>query len=176
MSKDNAQFFLNISLRLINLITQKILAEGFISFSVVAIANIFVGGGLIILPSFTLNSILSWPLDHMGRTRYPKLEWATNEILQLQRLAHEASGTGTWSRGTGPIPVTRPGDLLAVLDIADPTHPKLRAMSVNRDTRVDQLSDGTLDSDGKTRGGSDSPSEVKDEVVVGESELGTAQP
>ncbi len=35
-------------------------------------------------------------------------------------LAHEASGLGTWSRGTESIPVTIPGDLLAVLTLLIP--------------------------------------------------------
>ncbi|KAK0613547.1 hypothetical protein B0T14DRAFT_499015 [Immersiella caudata] len=57
---------------------------------------------------------------------------------QIQRLAHEATGAGTWSRATGSIPVTKPGDLLAVLDIADPEHPRLRAPMTDVDHGLEE--------------------------------------
>lgn len=89
---------------------------------------ISIGGAVIIVLSFTLNSMLYLCLRGRGReTEYSKLEWSSNETLQLQRLAHEAAGTGTWSRGTGLVPITRHGDVLAVLDIDDLNHPRLRA-------------------------------------------------
>ncbi|KAM7210944.1 hypothetical protein V8F06_013679 [Rhypophila decipiens] len=124
--------------------------RSYVETSIVSITAIFLGGALIILLSFTLDSILPWCLHRMGWTRYSKLEWSSNETLQLQRLAHEASGTGTWSRGTGSIPVTQPGDLLAVLDISDPAHPRLRAGEVN----------GILEGDKKTTSGLNKAVEV----------------
>jgi hypothetical protein len=59
--------------------------------------------------------------------QYELLEWSTNNVLQLQRLAYEEMGFGTWSRGDELIPVTKEGELLAALDIADESHPRLRA-------------------------------------------------
>lgn len=53
------------------------------------------------------------------------MEWTTNETLQLQRLAHEEIGFGNWSRTTSSIPIIETGDILAILDISDPDHPKL---------------------------------------------------
>lgn len=56
------------------------------------------------------------------------LEWFSNETLQLQRMAHEELGLGgVWSGCTGPgaIPVTDKGELLGVLDVLDPGHPRL---------------------------------------------------
>lgn len=47
--------------------------------------------------------------------------------LQLQRLAHEELGFGTWSRGAHEMPSTEPDELLGYLDITDPGHPVLRA-------------------------------------------------
>lgn len=61
-----------------------------------------------------------------GYNKYPYLEWTANSTLQLQRLAHEELGFGTWSEGTETIPVTKPGQLLGSLDISDPKHPILR--------------------------------------------------
>ncbi len=128
---------------------KKILSEGFISFSIFGIACIFGGGGLIVLLSFMLDPILSWCLDRSGRHRYAKLEWSTNETIQLQRMAHEGSGMGTWSRGTNSIPVTKPGDVLAVLDITNPTHPVLRAYGVNDCQLTGEFADGSLDGEEK---------------------------
>ncbi|KAL9615740.1 MAG: hypothetical protein Q9160_009297 [Pyrenula sp. 1 TL-2023] len=57
---------------------------------------------------------------------YPRLEWITNESLQLQRLAHEELGAGTWSGGTKIIPTTAKGECLAVLDVSNKKHPCLK--------------------------------------------------
>ncbi|KAF2140483.1 uncharacterized protein K452DRAFT_309634 [Aplosporella prunicola CBS 121167] len=56
---------------------------------------------------------------------YRRLEWAANETLQLQRLAHEELGAGSWCRGDECPPVTRRGDRLALLDVRDVRHPRL---------------------------------------------------
>lgn len=58
-----------------------------------------------------------------GRGNHNRLEWAINDTLQLQRLAHEELGCGTWiAEG---FPITAPGEKLAVLDVSDPAQPKL---------------------------------------------------
>jgi hypothetical protein len=57
------------------------------------------------------------------------MEWQTNATLQLQRLAHEASGYGNWPKADGQIPVTQTGDKLAILDTGNPNHPRLRRAS-----------------------------------------------
>ena len=56
---------------------------------------------------------------------YTYLEWQTNDTLQLQRLAHEELGYGTWSRAVAGNPVTAAGEKLSVLGIKDDTHPVL---------------------------------------------------
>ena len=58
--------------------------------------------------------------------QYAYLEWTTNGILQLQRLAHEGMGYGSWSRGTSSVPVTEGNDLVACLDISRLEHPVLQ--------------------------------------------------
>ena len=49
--------------------------------------------------------------------QYAYLEWVTNESLQLQRLAHEELGWGTWSHTEGPVPIVHGREALACLDI-----------------------------------------------------------
>ena len=59
---------------------------------------------------------------------------------------------GTWSRGAAPIPVTEPRELLATLDVANPSHPKLPTTGVNR--RLTEESSGdALDVDDKSKDG-----------------------
>lgn len=45
--------------------------------------------------------------------------------MQLQRLAHEELGCGTWIGGDRFPITTAFGEKLAVIDISDPGHPKL---------------------------------------------------
>jgi len=53
-------------------------------------------------------------------------EWMSNSSFQLQRLAHQGVGAGTWSGVTDDIPITKAGDKLAVLDFSDPAMPVLK--------------------------------------------------
>jgi len=57
---------------------------------------------------------------------YARLEWSANTVLQLQRMAHEQVGLGTWSNTAGVNPVTLSNEKLAILDITDEAHPQLR--------------------------------------------------
>jgi hypothetical protein len=54
-------------------------------------------------------------------------EWNATSTLQLQRMAHEAIGSGTWSRTSTEVPVTLPGQRLAMLGFKEPpaSHPYL---------------------------------------------------
>lgn len=58
---------------------------------------------------------------------YARLEWNTNNKFQLQRLAHEGFGAGTWTNTRGGWPVTQGGETLANLDITDQRMPRLYA-------------------------------------------------
>jgi hypothetical protein len=58
-----------------------------------------------------------------------------NETLQLHRLAHEGIGHGDWTKCDRNVPIT--SSPLAVLDVSDATHPKLKASSwVTGNTKV----------------------------------------
>lgn len=88
---------------------------------------IFVVGGLIIITSLLLEPLLTY-LQYRYRYReYQNLEWCSNHVLQLQRMAHEEVGCGTWNNTDGYAPVTHPAETLAMLDIADPAHPRLHS-------------------------------------------------
>ena len=101
----------------------KIRSDSYTSFNVLGLILIFSIGGLIMLISACLPSLVA----RMQRNKpFASLEWVTNDTLQLQRLAHEAVGAGDWEGACDDYPRTQRGDLLAVLDITDTKHPKLK--------------------------------------------------
>ncbi|KAI1364789.1 hypothetical protein F5Y08DRAFT_353259 [Xylaria arbuscula] len=104
---------------------QKIRTTAYASFSMFGLSFTATVGLLLTLISYLLEPISGWLHKRKGYNKYPHLEWTTNSTLQLQRLAHEELGFGTWSEGTETIPVTKPGQLLGSLDISDPKHPVL---------------------------------------------------
>ncbi len=57
--------------------------------------------------------------------------------LQLQRLAHEELGLGTWGGTADDYPLTQPGECLATVDISDPEHPKLKTFVTKSEATPD---------------------------------------
>jgi hypothetical protein len=108
--------------------SQKIRSTAFTSFTLLGLIIIFVVGVLIILVSALLPTFFK---TIHPKTLYKNLEWTTNDTLQLQRLAHEALGKGTWTGAQQNYPKTKAGEVLATLDVTDPEHPRLIAMSRN---------------------------------------------
>ena len=51
-------------------------------------------GGLVVLTSYLLDPVLTYLQRKYHIKEYERLEWNTNGILQLQRLAHEGLGSG----------------------------------------------------------------------------------
>jgi hypothetical protein len=102
---------------------QKIRSDSYTSINVLGLIIIFVVGGLIIVTSFALPIIVR--RIQKRQNSYSTLEWIVNDTLQLQRLAHEAVGSGIWQDTDGNFPTTAQCELLAELDVTNPTHPKL---------------------------------------------------
>lgn len=107
--------------------TQKITSDAYVSFSMFGLCFMFTMGILAIAASLTAEPILSCLDRRAGRHRYSHLEWRSNGVLQLQRLAYEGAGTGTWTRTTECVPLTKPDEYLALLDASDPGHTRLVA-------------------------------------------------
>ena len=97
------------------------------SFSVLGVGLILVIGGGFIFLDLTLVHIVDYISTRRRKSKpnpsgtYARLEWDTNTTLQLQRLAHEQIGVGTWSSRWGH-PITAPGEKLAMIDVADEEH------------------------------------------------------
>ncbi|KAI1753937.1 hypothetical protein F4782DRAFT_539243 [Xylaria castorea] len=104
---------------------QKIQSTAHSSFSLFGLIFTYVVGFVIITTSFLLELIFWLLYKKRGYNKYATLEWTANTTLQLQRLAHEGLGFGTWSQGTDKIPVAKSGDTLGCLDYTNPDHPVL---------------------------------------------------
>lgn len=111
--------------------TQKIRSTAYTSFSTLGLAIIFSLGGTFIIFSYTLEPCIAYIQRKRNLDVYHRLEWATNGTLQLQRLAHEQLGLGTWTGAATEVPVVvasaTSGTKLAVVDVSDVDHPVLVA-------------------------------------------------
>ncbi|KAI1264348.1 hypothetical protein F5Y18DRAFT_417705 [Xylariaceae sp. FL1019] len=104
---------------------QKIRSADYTSFSLFGLLFTSIVGALIIATSFSIEPLFAF-LHRIGwYDRYHYSEWNTNGTLQLQRLAHEGMGLGSWSGCTRTVPMTRPNELLGSLDIGNLEHPVL---------------------------------------------------
>ncbi|KAI0551764.1 hypothetical protein F4679DRAFT_537883 [Xylaria curta] len=108
---------------------QKMRSTAYGSFSLFGLIFTYTLGIIVAIISFILEPISRYLHQKMSYKQYQHLEWTTNTVLQLQRLAHEEVGFGTWSEGTETIPVIKAGSILGSLDITNPNHPILRRPS-----------------------------------------------
>ncbi|KAH8901160.1 hypothetical protein GQ53DRAFT_584347, partial [Thozetella sp. PMI_491] len=104
---------------------QKIRSTMYSSFSVLGLAIVFVIGVIIIASSWALEPGINCLSKSSNVRQYRLLEWSANSTLQLQRQAHEGSGSGTWLHTAAAVPITKAGELLQALDVTDKTHPRL---------------------------------------------------
>lgn len=74
--------------------SQKILSTDHSSFSILGLILCVVLGALIVLTSYLLDPILTFLQRRYHVREYARLEWNSNGVLQLQRLAHEGLGSG----------------------------------------------------------------------------------
>ncbi|KAL9560840.1 hypothetical protein ACKAV7_015003 [Fusarium commune] len=80
---------------------------GYKSFSVLALVIVLVVGGMVIIISIILEPVTNyiynnWVTEHQFR----RLQWILDGKLQLQRMAYECSGVGTWVNKDRYVPVT----------------------------------------------------------------------
>ncbi|KAL9623876.1 MAG: hypothetical protein Q9160_001868 [Pyrenula sp. 1 TL-2023] len=125
---------------------QKIRSSAYSNFSVLGLAIVLTVGGLIIVLGYTFEHIIALFENGRRRTKYSRLEWSANDVLQTQRMAHEELGRGTWENcaGVGAVPVTGKDQMLAPLDIEDPKHPRLKTDSASAtDGKVESSSSST---------------------------------
>ena len=100
------------------------------NFSVLAIGVIMGLGLLITCVDLGLHRITSYIQHEKNPNEYHRLVWKSDGLLQVQRMAYEEAGFGTWERCTNATPVTAQSQVLATLDVDNPEHPRLRKVSV----------------------------------------------
>ncbi|KAL1638028.1 hypothetical protein SLS58_009049 [Diplodia intermedia] len=105
----------------------KVRSTDYTSFSVLGLALTLGIGSLIIVISYAIEPLTTFIQKRRNTHSYQRFEWTINETLQLQRLAHEEIGFGTWHNTDGDVPVTNPDEKLALVDLDDPEHPALAA-------------------------------------------------
>lgn len=132
---------------------QKVRSTAATSFSVLGLFITLSIGVFIILLSYTIEPLVSLTRrKRQSKSTYRSLEWIMNETLQLQRMAHEELGAGTWTGTTDSCPVTLPEQKLAMLDVSDIDHPVLIQSTgfqskVNSRAQSPSISGATSDED-----------------------------
>ncbi|CZR58417.1 uncharacterized protein PAC_08309 [Phialocephala subalpina] len=99
---------------------------GYVSFSVLAIGLVVGLGGLIVLSSLFFETAVGWIKKQWKRQIDRQAYWNLHSALQLQRMAFEEAGLGTWERCAEEIPVTARGEMLQVATEQDEWHPSIR--------------------------------------------------
>lgn len=96
-----------------------------ISFSILGVAIILIVGTMLILTNLILDLVVGWIQSRWKIGDYRRLQWISEDKLQLQRMAYEEAGIGTWSGTTSVVPVTKYGDRLGLPSNIDAKHPRL---------------------------------------------------
>ncbi|KAL9108187.1 MAG: hypothetical protein Q9227_007042 [Pyrenula ochraceoflavens] len=104
---------------------QKVRSTAHTSFSVLGLCITLTIGGMIILVETFAEPLLRLIQRYRRSCLYRRLEWISNGTLQLQRMAHEELGAGSWVGAADDLPTTFNDECLATLDVTDPNHPKL---------------------------------------------------
>jgi len=96
-----------------------------LSFSLLGVTIILVVGAMLIFTNLILDLVVGWIQHRWNIGDYRRLQWVLDEKLQLQRMAYEEAGIGTWSGTTDAVPVTKYGEMLGLPSGIDAKHPRL---------------------------------------------------
>lgn len=91
------------------------LSSNYTSFSMFGLCFTYAVGLLLIVASYVTEPIFSCLYRRYKFREYAHLEWTTNAILHLQRMAHQGVDSGSWTRQMDNIPTTKHGEILAEL-------------------------------------------------------------
>lgn len=98
---------------------------GTLSFSVFGVAIILIVGAILIFLGLVLDIVVGWTRERLRRGMYKAVQWGVDEKLQLQRMAFEEAGMGTWRGGDSAVPVAGRGDVFGLPAGWDFRHPRL---------------------------------------------------
>ena len=89
---------------------QRVRGSDAMSFNGLGVVIIGVIGSLIIVTNLSLPAITGFVQTQLSRGTQRRMEWALDETLQLQRIAYERSGQGTWRNTESIVPLSRRGE------------------------------------------------------------------
>ncbi|KAI1411759.1 hypothetical protein F5Y13DRAFT_200748 [Hypoxylon sp. FL1857] len=112
---------------------QKIKSHAHVSFSLFGLLFTFLFGGIIIAISLGMENLVAYIQRRFELNPYTQIEWNANGVLQLQRMAREERGLGTWTHGVGPMPTTEDDVLLG---LTDKKHPRLQRSNLGVDSNT----------------------------------------
>jgi hypothetical protein len=92
--------------------SQIVRRDGYTSFSTFGLIMVLVIGCAIILVGTCLETISERFWSSCDDASVKTLQWQLSSYLQLQRIAFEGKGEGTWAGQTNKVPTTDPGQLL----------------------------------------------------------------
>lgn len=107
-------------------------SNGTTSFSILGVSIILVLGTFLVVLNLILDTVVGLIQRKLDWGDHKRLQWVIDEKLQLQRLAYEAAGQGTWTGGANTVPVMTREDRIGIPRNADKTHPKLHVSGHGR--------------------------------------------
>ena len=115
-----------------------------VSFSVLGLSIILAVGALVICIYLVLETIVGMIQKRYKWGDHRRLRWIMDDKIQIQRMAFEEAGMGTWENLSGNVPVTTKGDVFGSLEHVDPKHPRLgeRWTSVEKGEIVQEQDNG----------------------------------
>lgn len=132
--------------------SQIVRRQDFTNFGVLAIAIIVSLGGAIICISLFLETLVGHLQFRFKRGLYHQVRWQLDSTLQLQRMAFEEAGLGTWSGGADDVPVTEKGEKdFAPATEWDEWHPSICGKATTR--RDMSIRSGDTDNESHTVSG-----------------------
>lgn len=97
-------------------------SQGTSSFSILGLAIVFAIGGLIILLSLVVDTVVGWLQTFLKKGVAQKQAWLQDDKLQMQRVVLERAGLGTWESRNG-FPVTRTDERFRTFNPDDSAYP-----------------------------------------------------
>jgi hypothetical protein len=145
-------------------------SKGYTSFSVLGLGLVVGLGTVVAIISYSIEILAECVQNWRKLDPYHQLEWTLNGTLQLQRLAHEELGYGTWENGDAFVPITGGDERLAMVDCVDVKHPRLQPLQMVECHEYSKTTEETKDSNNAGNDNSDEQSNNAEHSDISEAQ------